>query len=201
MTGPNHVDVDATCVCVPTGGGQCTNLAQALVDLVPDVNSLFNANFTTISVATTLWQVEVVPAGADCASQANLIDVAPGLDGQAFPNRTTWAQAALLWNLALSENVTATEDLQSFVRAADWQSLGTEDGPVEGSNSGFETVVSGFRFDFAAQKLDIPKATFADVGQPTSQQLSQVNDVANDALDRMYSFALGMWHVIPRVPY
>lgn len=191
MLGTDRVVADATCVCVSTIGGQCSNLAQSMVNLVPDVNSLFNANLTTTSVATALWQVQALQASNNCAEQADLIDVAPALDGATFPNRTKWAQAALLWNLALSENLTATDALQDFVRNADWKTLGAKDGPVTGSDSGFTTVISGFRFDFASQKLDVPSATFAGGGQPTTEQLNQVNAVAGGALDRMYSFALG----------
>jgi hypothetical protein len=192
MVGPDHVVVDATCVCVSTVGGQCSNLAQSVVNLVPDVNSLFNVNLTTTSVATALWQVQALQqASNNCAEQADLIDVAPALDSATFPNRTKWAQAALLWNLALSENLTATQVLQEFVQNADWKTLGARDGPVTGSDSGFTTVVSGFQFDFASQKVDVPPATFADDGQPPSDQLNQVNDIAEGALDRMYSFALG----------
>lgn len=129
--------------------------------------------------------------GSNCASQANVVDVAPALDANAFYNRTTWAQSALLWNFVLSENMTATQELQEFVLQADWGSLGTSDGPVPDSSSQFATEVSGFRFDFASQTVAAPPAKFSDVGQPSTPQLGQLNDVAEAALDRMSTFALG----------
>ena len=186
---------DATCECPTTVGGQCSRIAKSLVDLIEDTNDLFNSNFTAAFVSDALWQANVVPSGSTCAEQADLIDVAPTLDVQTFPNRTKWAQSALLWNLALSENVTATKELQSFVLNADWQSLGTSDGPTTDSNSKFTIQVAGFSFDFAAQTIQVPPVTFVSEGQPTSQQLSQISSTAENALDKMYSFAFGMRYI------
>lgn len=178
-------------MCLSFIGGQCTRVAKSLVDLIDETNTLFNSNLTTDFVSDALWQASVIPSGTTCADQANLIDVAPALDEQTSPNRTKWAQSALLWNLALSENVTATQQLQTFVLDADWQSLGTSDGPTTNASSKFATQVSGFNFDFAAQTIQVPSVTFKSEGQPTSHQIGQTSATAESALDRMYSFALG----------
>lgn len=168
------------------------------MELIPVANSLFNSNFTATSVSNALWQAQGLPPSSNnCADQANLLDVAPALDVSMARNRTTWAQAALLWNLALSENVTATQELQSFIQRADWRSLGTSDGPTTDPSSRFAIEVSGFHFDFAAQTVDVPQVTFMSDGQPTTAQQAQVNNVAANSLDRMYSFALGACSVIP----
>ncbi|GJE87616.1 hypothetical protein PsYK624_036990 [Phanerochaete sordida] len=182
--------LDATCACPTTTSGQCSLLAQSVIDLIPDVSSAFNVNFTAASVATAFWQVQGSPKGSNCAEQADVIDVSDGLDATTFPNRTRWAQMALLWNFVLSENATATGQLQQFVAQADWSSLGSSDGPTADSASKFTTDVAGFRFDFAAQTIVAPPVAFADVGQPTGQQLGQLNAVAEAALDRMSTFAL-----------
>ncbi|KIP12410.1 hypothetical protein PHLGIDRAFT_97694, partial [Phlebiopsis gigantea 11061_1 CR5-6] len=186
LTG-NACTLDATCVC-PTGG-QCKQLAQGIVDLINSTNSLFDVNFTSDFVSDALWQAQGSVAGGNCAAQVDLIDVAPALDNTSSPHRTLWAQAALLWNLVQSENVTVTQQLQSFVLAADWQSLGTSDGPSADSSSKFSTQALGFIFDFAAQTVHAPNMTFQSLGQPPAAQIGKTNDVAQTALNRMYTAA------------
>ena len=172
-------------------GGQCKQLAQGIVDLINDTNTLFNVNFTSDFVSDALWQAQGSPAGGNCAAQANLIDVAPALSNVSSPNRTLWAQAAMLWNLVQSENVTATQQLQSFVLSADWQSLGSSDGPSTDSSSRFSTQVFGFIFDFAAQTVQAPSMTFRSLGQPTTEQIGKTDDVTQGALNKMYTAAYG----------
>jgi len=100
-----------------------------------------------------------------------------------FPNRTQWAQSALLWDLQ-SLNTSA---LQDFVVNAPW-SLLTVDGPVHESNSSlFTAVTSGYQFDFASQILSVPSLSFLADGAPTSSQAAEVSSTVS--LDRMYSFA------------
>lgn len=188
----DNVGEDATCACPSkSGSGQCNSLAQSVVDLIPSMNTLFNSNFTATAVSNAFFQVQGLPAGGNCAQQADVIDVAPALDANSMPNRTTWAQAALLWNFVQSENVTFANQLQSFVQDADWGSLGSSDGPVADPSSKFVKQVAGFQYDFAAQTVNAPSTTFTAQGQPTSQQIGQVNSVAQGALDRMYTYALG----------
>ncbi|EKM61157.1 uncharacterized protein PHACADRAFT_247580 [Phanerochaete carnosa HHB-10118-sp] len=184
--------LNATCVCSTGTKGQCTgnSLAQVLVDLIPDVNRLFNVNFTSTSVSTAFWQVQGAPTGSNCAEQANVIDVTAALDASNFPNRTQWAELALLWNFVLSQNVSATGELQQFVLQADWNSLGSSDGPISDSTLQFAISASGFQFDFASQTVVAPLAKFSDVGEPTAQQLGQLNTVAEAALDWMTTSAL-----------
>lgn len=182
--------LDATCVCSSTSSGQCNPLAKALVDLVPDVNHIFNVNFTSASVATAFWQVQGTSKGPNCAEQANVVDVAGSFDESNFPNRTKWVQSALLWNFVMSENATAAEELQRFVSQANWGSLGTSDRPTIDSATQFITEVAGYRFDFASQTVEAPPVKFSDVSQPTAQQVAQLNSVAEAALDRMNTYAL-----------
>lgn len=107
-----------------------------------------------------------------------------------FPNRTQWAQSALLWNLVQSQDIQAVSVMQKFVVGANWKQLGSLDGPVPDSVS-FSTTVSGFKFNFAAQEVTQPSASFVASGEPTYAQIAQVGSTAMSALDRMYSFAIG----------
>ena len=128
----------------------------------------------------------------DCAAQARVVDVAPALDSQTVPNRTEWAQGALLWSLVLSQNASAVGKLRDFISKAPWDSL-PGDAPVIGlsSTSKFSTTQLGFTFDFAAQTISEPSISFVTDGQPSSAQLAEVGSTARAALDRMYSFASG----------
>lgn len=90
-----------------------------------------------------------------------------------------------------SEDLSAASTLQNFVRGADWSSLGVSDGAVPDPSNKFSVQVSGYNFDFAAQTVTAPPATFRAQGQPSQAQLNEVNSVAEAALDRMYTFAQG----------
>ncbi|TFK77004.1 hypothetical protein BDN72DRAFT_830175 [Pluteus cervinus] len=182
--------LDASCVCSSTIPGRCDSLAKSIMDLVPTVNQLFVTNFTNNDVYSAIWLASSSSTGPDCASQAVLVDVAPSLDSNTFPNRTTWAQAALLWNIAESQDITATRKLQDAVKRAPWHQLGDQDGPNDSGNPAFSATQSGFNFNFAAQTVTPPQISFVTDGQPTNAQIAQVSPTAQQSLDLMYSYAL-----------
>lgn len=155
------------------------------------MNTLFDVNYTPNSVAAVMFTAFGSPVNSDCRQQAIIVDVAPGLSSSTHPNRTTWAQAALLWSFVRSQNTSEVAKLQDFVQGADWSSLSSGDGPVSTSSSTFETTVLGYTFDFAAQTVAPPETSFEADGQPSSSQISQVSDVGETVLDRMYGFAHG----------
>ena len=126
---------------------------------------------------------------SDCAAQARVVDVSPALDSQANPNRTEWAQGALLWSFVSSQNASSVEKLRDFISKANLNTL-PGDGPVTGLST-FSTTQLGFTFDFAAQTISAPSVSFITDGQPSSAQLAEVDSTARTALDRMYSFASG----------
>ena len=130
------------------------------------------------------------PVANDCASQVQLVDVAPALDSDHSPNRTSWAQAALLWNLVKSQDPTTVATLREFVLNAPWKQL-QQDGPVTGPATGFNVSASGYIFNFAAQTVIPPSTSFIADGQPTTDQIARVGDQVRPALDRMHSYALG----------
>lgn len=125
----------------------------------------------------------------DCAAQARVVDVSPALDSQTNPNRTEWAQGALLWSFVLSQNASSVGKLRDFIANANLNSL-PGDSPVTGLSK-FSTTQLGFTFDFAAQTISEPSVSFITDGQPSSAQLAEVDSTARAALDRMYSFASG----------
>ncbi|KAI0080078.1 hypothetical protein K474DRAFT_1590781 [Panus rudis PR-1116 ss-1] len=180
--------LDATCVCTSTVAGQCNQVAQSLIKLVPTLNTQFGTAFNETTLGKAVWNSQGSP-GKDCSKQARLVDVAPALDPETSPNRTQWAQAALLWDLIESQNLDDVATLQRFVTKADWQSLGSSDGPTTSAGSKFATTVSGYTFDFAAQTVTAPPVKFTDVGQASREQIGRANDVSIAALDRMYTFA------------
>jgi hypothetical protein len=179
--------------------GQCGEVAQNLLSLLPSVNSLFNMNISSASLSTSIWQIQGTPPGNDCAPQAVLVDVSPALNPANSPNRTEWAQSALLWTLVQSQNLTALAQLRDSVRKAPWNSLPSIDGPTPDLSAKFQVLNSGFIFDFATQSVTQPNISFVTDGQPTSAQVSEVGNVAQAALDRMYSYAHGMCSLIGHI--
>jgi len=61
---------------------------------------------------------------------------------------------------------------------------------IDTSPAAFSLTSTGFIYDFVAQTVTQPNATFINNGQPTSAQISQVGSTAQSALDRMYTYAL-----------
>jgi len=184
----NTCSLDSTCVCTSSNTSQCNPLAQSLIDLVPIVNDQFSANFTPAAVANAMSSSGVSTSSDGCAAQARVVDVSPALDPQSVPNRTQWAQGALLWTVVLSQNTSAVGKLRDFVAKAKWGSL-SGDGPIAGQSSKFSTTQLGYTFDFAAQTVSEPSVSFISDGEPSSGQLAQVDNTALAALDRMYTFA------------
>jgi hypothetical protein len=149
------------------------------------MNLLFGSNFSTNQVYDWIWTSQGTITAKNCAAQAVLVDVGAAVALTNFPNRTQWAQSALLFDLQ-SLNTTG---LQDFVVNAPWDLL-TVDGPAHVSNTSlFTTVASGYQFDFAGQTISVPSVSFTTDGAPTSDQASRVASTV--PLDRMYSFATG----------
>lgn len=176
--------LDATCVCTSSVSARCDGLAQNLVDLIPALNKFARANLTSSMVYTSIWLAQGAVPG-NCASQSRLVDVAPALNLQLFPDQTIWARTALLWNLVQSQDVEAVATLQQFIQKAPWKNFN------QTNPAAFSANVSGYIFNFATREVTQPGQSFVDQGQPTSAQLSQVGPAAKSALDRMYSFAVG----------
>lgn len=184
-----NCDLDSTCICA--SGEGCDQLAQSLVDLLPTMNEAFATNVTERAMSRALFQAIGAPLDS-CARQAILVDVAPGLDTAAFPNRSAWAQAALLWNIAMSQDSDSAKELQDWVRGRDWSSLDTSDGPVQLDEPAFwMATASGYTLNFAAQTVTPPSASFVEDGQPTREQIDDVKSSATGVLDRMYGYAKG----------
>jgi hypothetical protein len=185
--------LDATCVC--TSSVTCNGLAKAVVDLMPIVNQNFATNISLTSAYNSLWIMQGSPTTSNCASQALLADIGNANDEHLYPNRTQWAETALLWNAIQTQDMDAAGQLQQFVQKIPWTSLGTTDEPVStvaDSDQRFSTTVAGFTFNFASETVTQPSASFVTLGQPTNPQISRVSSKAQTTLDRMYAFAQGM---------
>ena len=126
----------------------------------------------------------------DCSNQALVLDVSPAL-GSGTPNRTAWAQAALMWSMVLSQSQSDVSTLRNFVRDADWSSIENVDGPITSKGTKYQTTQLGFAFDFAAQTVSEPSVTFSDDGEPSSEQLAKTDSTTQAALDKVYTAAAG----------
>ncbi|KAJ7597137.1 hypothetical protein C8J56DRAFT_851127 [Mycena floridula] len=183
-------NLNATCVCTSSVSSRCDGLARNIIDLTGTMNTLFHTNYSVNAVYIAVWSAQGSVTESSCSSQSLLIDVAPGLISGNLPNRTTWAEAALLWNLVQSQDTDSVGSLQQFVVKAPWSQLASSDGPVDDPLSTFSTSASGFTFDFASQVVTQQSVSFVNNGQPSDDQNSRVGSTAHNTLDRMYSFAL-----------
>ncbi|KAH6917288.1 hypothetical protein BKA70DRAFT_1178091 [Coprinopsis sp. MPI-PUGE-AT-0042] len=180
--------LNSTCVC--TSESRCNPLAQNLLDLIPSVNEAFASNFSSNDVYNSLWYMQGSPSSNDCGAQSLLVDVGKGLSDESHPNRTRWAKTALLWNAVQSQDPEGSEKLREFVQRAPWGDLSSADGPTTTREESFTNTFSGYVYNFAAQTISHPPASFVLNGQPTRDQLARVgSSVALSALDRTYMYA------------
>ncbi|KAF6766289.1 hypothetical protein DFP72DRAFT_953283 [Ephemerocybe angulata] len=182
-------NIDATCKCTASGS-QCNGLAQSIVNLIPTVNDKFSTNFTEADIYTSLWLAQGAPVRKDCADQAQLIDTGASLTADTQPERTGWAQAALLWHAIQSQDTVTAARMQTFVRQLPWSDLGTGDGPSDTNASAFTSSFAGYSYNFAAQTVSQPPTTFLKQGQANDVQNARAGPKAQAALDRMYTYAL-----------
>ncbi|KAG5652174.1 hypothetical protein H0H81_006014 [Sphagnurus paluster] len=175
-------NLNSTCVCTSSLSGQCSGLAQNIVDLIPIMNEHFYTNYSNTAVYNKIWLAQGAVPGS-CASQSLLIDVAPALTSQGSEALAQWSQTAILWTLVESQDLKATASLQKFIQGAPWKSLNSNDA------SPFVIEVAGYSFNFATREVRQPDASFMKLGQPTSAQFAKVGPHAHSALDRMYGFA------------
>ncbi|KAF9569666.1 hypothetical protein CPC08DRAFT_677297 [Agrocybe pediades] len=178
--------LDTTCVC--TSSTNCNGLAQAIIHLIPVMNREFGTNMTEASTYSNIWLMQGSPSTSDCAAQALLLDVGPGINQLTAPNRTQWARSAMLWNAVQTQDIDVTQKMTQFVQSLPWDTLSSTDGPTT-AGAPFTTTVAGFTYDYAAQTITQPPASFATLGQPSSEQISRVSSTAQTALDRMYTYA------------
>ncbi|KAJ3570256.1 hypothetical protein NP233_g4532 [Leucocoprinus birnbaumii] len=184
-------NLNATCVCTSSSSpSSCSSpIGQAVLDVIPVMNTVLATNITTSTVYSSLWIAQGGVQGSSCVEQVDMIDVGPQLDPVNQPNRTQWAQSALLWTLTQTQNLSSVEQLQDFVRKAAWSSLPTPDGPTSAS-SGFNMTVAGFNYDFASQTITPISAKFVNEGQPSGDQASRVDASLIPPLDHIYSYAV-----------
>ncbi|KAF8484225.1 hypothetical protein JB92DRAFT_2837048 [Gautieria morchelliformis] len=183
-------NLDATCTCPSSISGTCAApLAQALNSLVAPTSQLFAANITSAGLALVLYASQGTPITPNCVTQANFVDVGSVLDASRSPNRTQWAQAALLWTLFQTGDGDATRSLQSAVTSLPFGSLHNTDGIESDPTGKFTVSSSGYTYNFANQTVSAPSLTFDVDASPSSLQVSRLNSAAEGSLDRMYSFA------------
>ncbi|KAH7334595.1 hypothetical protein B0J17DRAFT_631344 [Rhizoctonia solani] len=172
--------------------GQLCDLAQVIDGGRNRCDVLFDPSpaFTPSSVALSLWEIQGSPLpGANCANQADLVDVGPALSFTAqgvAANRTEFARSALLWTLVMSMDPNTTANMQRFVKRLDFAKLDSGSDSVFGE---FLFGVTGFQIDFARMTVSQPAMTWQGSGKPSADQVALVDNDARKALDRVYTFA------------
>lgn len=181
-------NLDSTCVCT-SDSSRCNPVAQNLIDLIPSVNEFFSMNITPSDVYNSLWYMQGSTSRGDCSPQSLVVDVGKRLSPETSPTRTRWTQAAMLWNVVQSQDVQATEKMKLIVQGAPWSILDGDEPIPAAAKEAFIATISGYIFDFAAQSVTPPTATFSSEGQPPREQMARVGPVSTLALDKVYTSA------------
>lgn len=189
--------IDATCICPSGQSGICTApLAKALNEIVPQASQIFDVNITANALAVILWEQNGTPVNSDCSAQAELLDLGQAISPLSTPNRTSWAQFALIWTLFETASVNSTKQLQSQIMKLPFDDLAA-DGVTADPIGRFTVSSPGYILDFANQTVSPSPTKFVNDVAPSAQQLSEINPSVEAVLDRMYSFAIGK-NNIPR---
>lgn len=146
---------------------------------------------TANDLALALWDLQGDPPMGNCATQAILVDVAPALNETASPNRTEFARTAILYNLVRTYDLASTAALRSFISSADFTPLRDQDGPVTDDSLNMSLQSAGFVFDFASMTVSPTSIVWTENSGVDETQIERVGFFADQALDRMYSFATG----------
>lgn len=176
------------------------------MSLVDPVNTFFNPSpaFTSASVALAIWELQGSPLpGANCANQADLVDVGPALSftetGTLAANRTEFARSALLWTLVMSMDTNGTARMQEFIQGLNFSLL---DGPTASTIAGeFLFGAAGYQVDFGNLTVSQPAVTWVGAGKPSDAQVALVGGDVRKALDRVYTFAAGKSGVASRIHF
>ncbi|KXN89933.1 hypothetical protein AN958_04937 [Leucoagaricus sp. SymC.cos] len=189
--GGANCNLNATCVCTSPSSLSCEKpVGRAVLDVIPIMNKILDANLTVEAVYNGLWIAQGGVQGSSCVKQVELIDVGPVLDASHQPNRTQWTQSALLWTLTQTQDVNSVQQLQDFVRKVAWSQLPASDGPVTSTETNFAVAIAGFNYDLASQMITPLPATFKDNGQPLSEQSSRIDAGILPSLNHIYSYAV-----------
>ncbi|KAG8902208.1 hypothetical protein FRC00_000542 [Tulasnella sp. 408] len=180
----SQCNLDATCICT-TPGAVCNPLAKSISDALPSTNNAMKTNYTTQSVALTLWDMQGSPVGGNCAQQAILLDINPS---HADDTHLQWARSAVLWSALQSGDTAASAELRKFVSALDYNKMGDSAGVTDqGSLGSFQTLASGFLFDFAQMAVSAPSLAWRAAVAPSDAQTGQVSESMESVLDRFYT--------------
>jgi hypothetical protein len=182
---------DATCLCTGTGAGPCNPLASGIRSIIDKTNSLFNTAYNASSVALTIWDIQGSPVGKTCATQVELIDIAPGLTPDIDSTRSAWAQSALLWSVVESGDLLAAEDLRSFIAKSNFTSL-VQSGrmSIESSPASYQKLSAGYLFDFDKMTITTPDVKWASTN-PSEAQQAHVSTLMGGILDKFYTLSTG----------
>lgn len=120
-----------------------------------------------------------------CSGQTRFIET-PNLDPSQYKSRRRWIQAALLWDIAISEDFDhrTLSDFQSGLSYWQWQ-----DSPSFQAQPTFQTTVHGYTFDFAFQKVVVPPKALADLGI-NSDAARRLDNITAQALQHVGAFAV-----------
>lgn len=153
-------------------------------------------NYTTQSVALSLWDMQGSPVGGNCAQQAVLLDINPS---HADDTHLQWARSAVLWSALQSEDGAASAELRKFVTALDYSKMdesGSSSNQTtlatdQGSVGPFQKLSSGFLFDFAQMAVTAPSLTWRAAAVPSDAETGQVSQSMEGVLDRFYTSSNG----------
>lgn len=121
------------------------------------------------------------------------MDVGPNLSPSTQPRRLAFVQAALLWQLAKTEDPLTVVALRTF--ASKLSLAGVPDGPIalEDANqaAAFQTLSAGWSFDFARLEVTAPVVSWEGDAKPNEFQRSLVGKTTEAALGRIATLASG----------
>jgi hypothetical protein len=119
--------------------------------------------------------------GSGCAGQTALVDLgSSSSNSTGFADQWAWAQSAVLWSVATTENFT-DDSLRSFAASLNFSSLTKR----TASNAAFELESNGFIYDFAAEQVIAPARSWVGTDPAVLNETS-----VKSALDRRTAMAV-----------
>ena len=145
-----------TCIAHYDSFGGSQQIAQGLLDVARNATALFSPFLDPTRLSAIIQRYSILPTTpGNCTAQLSLIGPLDNLPLDRFPRRRAWTQAALLWNIAMTES--SSSGLLAFASSLNFSALSDSPSP---SDPIMRTTNAGYVFDFSALSVAVlPSST------------------------------------------
>lgn len=168
-----NLNASTTCVAHVDSFGGTQQIARGLFDVARNATALFSPYLDPTRLSTVVQRYSTLPTTTgNCTAQLSLVGPLDNLPLDRFPRRRAWTQAAVLWNIAMTES--SAPGLLAFASSLNFSSLPDSPAPPDPT---MQITSFGYRLDFSALSLSIPSSltTAGSLSPSAREALDRIN--------------------------